>query len=302
MVDDKKLRDRLAAAKAQDEAILQSIGDGLVVADAEGNFIFFNEPAQRILGIGAVKSGAKSWSEVYGVYYSDDLKTKVETDNVPLVRAIHGETFDKMDIFIKNPELPHGVYITVTGRPMRDQNGKILGGVIVFRDTTHDKEIDKAKTEFVSLASHQLRTPLSAINWYTEMLLNGDAGAISPDQKQYLNEVAHANQRMVELVNSLLNVSRIDLGTFAVEPEITNVIEIAQSVAKELVPQITQKRLVIKEFYDPNTPTLKADPKLLRIIFQNLLSNAVKYTPEKGTVSVSIALELQEVVAFFLKF
>lgn len=147
--------------------------------------------------------------------------------------------------------------------------------------------IDKAKTEFVSLASHQLRTPLSAINWYTEMLLAGDAGKVTDEQRGFLDQVAQSNKRMVALVSSLLNVSRIDLGTFAVDPVPTKFAEVADSVLFELTPQITEKKLEIKKFYDPQLPLIPADPKLLRIIFQNLLSNAVKYTTE-GSVTLTI--------------
>ena len=92
-------------------------------------------------------------------------------------------------------------------------------------DVTKEKEIDKAKTEFVSLASHQLKTPLTSINWYAEMLLDGDVGPLNADQKKYIQEMYESNQRMVDLVNSLLNVSRIELGTFSVEPVPTNIID-----------------------------------------------------------------------------
>jgi len=93
---------------------------------------------------------------------------------------------------------------------------------------------------------------------------------------------------MVDLVNALLNVSRIDLGTFAIEPESIEIKKIAESVLKELIPQTKQKQTKITEEYDEDLPTIQADPKLIRIIFQNLLSNAVKYTPKGGEIFLSI--------------
>lgn len=153
--------------------------------------------------------------------------------------------------------------------------------------------VDKAKTEFVSLASHQLRTPLSAINWYTEMLLAGDAGKITDDQRGFLDQIAQSNKRMVALVSSLLNVSRIDLGTFAVDPVPTNFTQVADSVLSELAPQIGEKKLIINKNYDPQLPLIPADPKLLRIILQNLLSNAVKYTAE-GSITLTIKQLVKE--------
>jgi len=133
-----------------------------------------------------------------------------------------------------------------------------------------------------------LRTPLSAVNWYTEMLLAGDAGKINKTQKQYLKEVYNSNKRMVELVNALLNVSRIDLGTFAIHPELCDIKKIADSVLSELTHAIEAKKMKIKKSYDKKLPKMNVDQKLIRIIFQNLLTNAIKYTPEGGKVFVSI--------------
>lgn len=149
--------------------------------------------------------------------------------------------------------------------------------------------VDQAKTEFVSLASHQLRTPLSAINWYSEMLLSDDAGKLNPQQKEFVDEIAHGNKRMVQLVNSLLNVSRIDLGTFAVEPEPTDLGEILKSVLEELKPHIVDKKIIVKLTCPNDLPVAHVDPKLVRIVIQNLLSNAVKYNREGGTIEVLLS-------------
>ena len=174
--------------------------------------------------------------------------------------------------------------------------GKIVGTILVFRDITVEKEIDQMKTEFVSLASHQLRTPLSTINWYAEMLLAGDAGKINKEQKEYLQEIYIGNQRMVELVNSLLNVSRIELGTFAVDPEMASLKEMAESVFDELKPQITEKKMQITKKYDKKLSKVNVDTKLMRIVFQNLLTNAVKYTGEKGKINLEIKRRVKDIM------
>lgn len=172
---------------------------------------------------------------------------------------------------------------------MRD--GKVFAYVATEEDITPMKEIDKAKTEFVSLASHQLRTPLSAINWYAEMLLAGDAGVVNEEQKKYLDEIYRGNHRMVELVNALLDVSRLELGTFSVEPEQTDIAELARSVIQEQAPQIHARRQNFSENISEDIPEMSVDPKLLRMVFQNLLSNAVKYTPEEGSVTFELSVD-----------
>ncbi len=171
--------------------------------------------------------------------------------------------------------------------PIREGN-LTLFYVSLCQDITQRKEIDRAKTEFVSLASHQLRTPLSAIRWYSEMLLSKYVGDLNEKQRQYVKEIYAGNLRMVELVNALLNVSRIDLGTFAMEPEPVNLVEICQSVLKELNPQIMEKKQVIEEVFTDAPEVYIADPKLIRIVFQNFLSNSVKYTQPEGRITAEI--------------
>ena len=184
----------------------------------------------------------------------------------------------------------------------KDDKGKVLGVFAAARDVTASKKaaeliestnkdlraLDTAKDEFVSIASHQLRTPLTALKGYTGMLLDGDAGPISDKQREYLGEIKDANDRMITLITALLNVSRVDLGVFLVEPEPVNFEEVAQSVLMELENDIKYKKLLIKTTFEKNLPLLNADPKITRMIFQNLLSNAVKYTPAEGSISLNM--------------
>lgn len=181
--------------------------------------------------------------------------------------------------------------IRVTSKLTRNEAGQpeMLEGT--YQDITKEQEVDQAKTEFVSLASHQLRTPLSAINWYSEMLLSGDSGKLNQQQQELMQQVADSNRRMIDLVGSLLNVSRIDLGTFAVDPVPTDFKAVAESVLGELQAPIATKNLKVTTWYAPELPLIPADPKLLRMVFQNLLSNAVKYTPEKGEIRLAVGPE-----------
>lgn len=165
------------------------------------------------------------------------------------------------------------------------ENGKSMGMAIIF-DVTEQKLLDKAKTEFVSLASHQLKTPLATTKWYTEMLTSGDLGELLPKQKEYIDRLHAANDNMIELVDVLLNVSRIEMGSLAVEVKPTNVEELSESVLLELNPLIEKKRINIIKKYNNCLTNVKSDPKLLRIVIQNLISNAVKYTPEDGTINI----------------
>lgn len=155
-------------------------------------------------------------------------------------------------------------------------------------DITEEHEIDQAKSEFVSLASHQLRTPLSSINWYSELLLGGDTGKLNKQQYEYISEVDRANTRMVDLINSLLNVSRLELGTFVLEAEDLNLKDCSEQIIKEIKIKSDEKKQQLNVVFKQDTPNIIFDKKYLEMLYQNLLSNAVKYTPEKGKIDLIV--------------
>ncbi len=169
-----------------------------------------------------------------------------------------------------------------TGRPV-----KMAG---VNWDITKETEMDQAKSEFVSLASHQLRTPLTAINWYAEMLLAGDAGKLNKEQKKFLDSIFESNQRMITLVNAFLNVSRLEIGTYVIKPEPIEVEPFLASVIDELQAEMREKSLKLTQQVDGKPLIFLADRTLLRMVFQNLISTAIKYTPKGGSIDVRVAL------------
>lgn len=276
----------IEAEKNKTESILRSIGDGVFVVDENFKITMFNKTSEIITGFSANEVLDKKYFDVLN--FVDENDPTIQNDDF-IKRAIATGTLQSMPA--------HTMVVTKSGEkipvadsasPLKNTTGEVIGCVVVFRDISHEYEIDKAKTEFVSLASHQLRTPLSSVNWYAEMLLLGDAGKISTRQKEYLNEIYLGNQRMIELVNSLLNVSRLEMGTFLVEPQKTNILKMANEVIKELAPRSLERNIKIKKDYDKELPEINVDPKLMRIVFQNLLSNSIKYTPPKGKIELKI--------------
>lgn len=277
----------LGQARAKEEAILASIGDGVMACNKDGRVMLFNRVAEVLTGFSA--------KEAIGRHYSQTMKFVKDGSGKPSNDFI-GEAIAKQQVTTMSGNT---LLIRKDGRktPVADSAAPIhgasvgfVGCVVVFRDVTRERAVDKAKNEFVSLASHQLRTPLTTVSWFSERLLGGNVGALNDKQKEYLDEVYKGNQRMVVLVNALLNVSRLELGTFVVEPEPTDVVQLARQMIDELKPQIDQRHLKFTERHAEKLPLLNADPKLLGMVFQNLLSNAVKYTPDKGSVSIDLRL------------
>jgi len=171
---------------------------------------------------------------------------------------------------------------------MRNLKDPARRGLATIFDVSEQKKLDQAKTEFVSLASHQLRTPVATVKWYTDMLLSGDIGELSAKQKDYIDRVYKVNENMIDLVDTLLNVSRIEIGTVQPDLKPTNAIELAENVLIELSALIGEKHINIVKQYNDNLKNIESDPKLLRMVIQNLITNAVKYTPEGGTVTITL--------------
>ncbi len=177
---------------------------------------------------------------------------------------------------------------------VRDKNGKALKAYGVNWDITQEEELNRTKTEFISLASHELRTPMTTVRWYAEMLLHGDMGNLNAKQKDYIQTIADGNIHLVNIVNALLDVSRMELGTLATKMERTDLSKILEQMKTEFHPLMTKKELQYHASMDPSIPEVSMDPKFIEIILQNLLGNAVKYTPNKGAVTLSINLDTQK--------
>ncbi len=277
---------------------LEGISDQVIISDSDGIVLYANEALQDITGFSpqealGKKAGSKHlWGGNMEKVFYEKMWHRIKIEK----KTFKGE--------LKNKKKDGTLYQAVSSiSPIVDEMGNVVFFVAIERDVTKERQIDQAKTEFVSLASHQLRTPLSSINWYTEMLLSGDAGKLNAEQTDYLKEVYQGSHRMVDLVNSLLNISRLELGTFEVNPVPTEIKEVSQDVIQELQPMIQERRITVKEDYSHDLGKVNVDKRLIRIIFQNLLSNAVKYTPEKGVVEVGIKLrktgeEMGDIMAF----
>ena len=128
------------------DAIIRSMGDGVAVVDAEARFTLFNPSAERILGIGMTDRPPEEWTGLYGVFYPDGT-TPVPAAELPLVRAVRGESVEDMELFIRNANVPDGVYISVNASPVRDESGKVVGGVSVFRDVSERRMQEEALTQ-----------------------------------------------------------------------------------------------------------------------------------------------------------
>jgi PAS domain S-box-containing protein len=170
-------------------------------------------------------------------------------------------------------------------------DGKLRGRLYGFRDVTQERELDRLKTEFVSQVSHELRTPLTAIKGFTDLLIEGEAGEINEEQQEYLGIVQNNVDRLVTLINDLLDISRIESGRVQLKLESVPLGAIVESVAATMRPLVEGKNQSLAVAVDPALPPVRADRDRITQVVTNLVSNAYKYTPAGGALRVEASRE-----------
>ncbi len=289
---------QLILQKIRDDAVLSSIGDGLIVildVDKGGKIVYANKVFEEMTGWKLKEIINRKITEVLP---REDKEGKIVSFKKRIVtKVLAGEKvvadLTQPFYYIRKDKSKFPVASVITPIIF---NKQIIGAVETFRDISKESEADKAKTEFASLVSHQLRTPFSTINWYVELLLSKDVGSLNEKQTQYLQEIYKASKRMVALINVLLSVSRIEMGMSLVEEKSTDMISLAKVILNEFEPEIKEKGLKIEKTFNKNIPQILADSKQLTMIFQNLLSNAIKYTLKGGKVRLGIGLKGKEIM------
>jgi signal transduction histidine kinase len=185
------------------------------------------------------------------------------------------------------------VILELSTRPIW-QGGQIVGIQGIARDITERKELERLKSDFISTVSHELRTPLTSIKGYVDLVLAGDVGPLTPEQKEFLTIVSQNTTRLTELINDLLEIERLESGRIEFEFDELDLAEVLENVARSLHVNAEQKGL---EFLTeiPSGLKVRGDRDSLTQVFLNLLSNAIKYTPA-GTVELRAHQEDDTVV------
>jgi PAS domain S-box-containing protein len=289
-----KQTEELKEKGAKDQALLSSIGEGIVVTDRNGLVELINYQAEQMVGWKQEEVVGRKWYEVAPLVDEKGNIIPGEKRATQKVLVMGKPVASDSNFYVRKDGTKFQVGTTAAPVIL---DGKTVGVIAVFRDITHEKEVDKAKTEFVSLASHQLRTPLSAIKWYAEMLGNGDAGPLSPEQADFVKCMYQSNERMIELVNSLLNISRIESGRIRIDPVPTDLGELVKQLIAELQPKIVGKKHKMVISVHPELPKINVDPRMIRQVYMNLLTNSIKYTPEGGTISIFISRKNEEIIS-----
>jgi PAS domain S-box-containing protein len=280
------------------QLILGSMGDGVAVADAAGKFVLFNSSAEHVLGLGATDGDPQQWPETYGLFYPDQ-KTPFPANEVPLTRAVRGESVDSVEIFVRHAKRPEGVPICVTGRPLRDPNGTLRGGVVVFHDMTLQKlsedalllakeqaeRTSKFKDQFLSTMSHELRTPLNAVLGFSDLLADPRYGALNERQQRYVTHIHSGGEHLLKLINDILDLSKIEAGRMELTKEDVNITGAFAEVISSLYPLASKKSHVLLQQAESEWH-VRADSMRFKQVLVNLVGNAIKFSLDKGRIEL----------------
>lgn len=269
--------------KANLEAILESIADGVIVADSQNEVDIANLPACNILGIPRNQLLGKSINELLGLY-GQFGESWIYTINDWAKNADRIEQWT----YLADQLAIEDKFVSVHLSPVLSDN-QFYGTVSIFRDITRDVEVDKLKSEFVSTVSHELRTPMTSIKGYADLMLMGAAGPMTEPQSQYLQVIKNNADRLHMLVNDLLDISRIETGKTGLDLRPLDVPQIIDQVVKGHVNgriQHESRTLQVKTEIAPSLPLVNADHARITQILTNLLDNALNYTPDNGKIII----------------
>ncbi len=269
-----RLIDELATDRNRFDAVLNGVSEGVMLVDEQNRILFANPAALRNMHLP---------EDVLLADYDADLFLPVpSTKSRELVaRMAKGEKLDPVQV--ERDGRTWGVSIN----PIYDNTGQFIGVAQVQRDITDAARVDRMKTEFISLVSHELRTPLTSIKGYVELVLEGDTGPINEMQQRFLETARNSSDRLVSLINDLLDVSRIESGKIQLEQGVLNLHRTIANVIEPMKLTAKQRELTVHLNSAPHLPPAWADRDRVTQILTNLLSNAFKYSRPGGEVEVS---------------
>ena len=273
--------DRVRAEAERDKtaAIVSSFSDGLILLDYKDNIFSINPAAEELLGLKEKE------------FIGKPLKSIIPSVKITKARAIMSVFGDGLKAIYRQPVKLADNLITEISVIMLTSAGKDMGHLIILHDITREKMVEKMKTDFVSLAAHQLRTPLSIIKWSISMLTKGDFGKLNKKQDEVVRNTFQSNERLISLVNNLLNVTRMEDGRYLYKRAKADMREIISAVLNTNKDEFEKRGIIIEYKRPVDFPEIMIDSEKIKIVIQNLVDNATKYSPRARKIKINLQKE-----------
>jgi protein-histidine pros-kinase len=271
----------LRASEARFRRLLEAAPDGIVTVDRDGRIVLANAQAEQLFG-----------------YRPGELTGQLIDRLLPEHPRAHDRAVPVPTAELRNRPLGSGTDLTgrrkdgsefpaaVSLSPMESEGGSLV--IAVVRDVSRERELDRLKDDFVATVSHELRTPLTSIVGFADLLLAGDGGVLSETARRYLEIIVGNSERLMAIINDLLDVSRLEAGQLVLEPKPLDLAATVRTVTTGFAPQLTAKEQTLRLHLPDDLPPVWADPTRVAQILANLVSNAHKYTPAGGAIAVVV--------------
>lgn len=279
----------IAYEKSRLNTIIKSISDGVLVINRVGEVVYFNYAALKFLNISELKIGDAAISKLPNKIL--ELITKILAEEKILLK-----TFTTQIELLPNNEL----VIEAACTPVPHPDGSIAGVVIVISNISEFKKIEQVKSQFISMVAHELKTPLAAVQGFLNIMLDNSITIEKAKEKDYLTRSVIRLNGLKDLVNDLLDISKMELKTKQREIEDIQLHEIINSTVQFLELEIQKKNISIDVAIEKDLPIIKADQNEITRMITNLLSNAIKYNKERGKIFIA-ALAKKNYVSIEIK-
>ncbi|MBK7256149.1 MAG: PAS domain S-box protein [Ignavibacteria bacterium] len=285
--------EKLIAEKKRAEAIVDNMRDAIIVLDENNDLILMNNVGSELLGLSGKEVIGKSASSIAD---SNNLFKNIFEEKDKLQDVFSGENKNYLRIINKDKE----EFYLRDYTDVLDANGNRIGVIIVLKNVTGFKELDEIKSGFVATVSHELKTPLAAINMSLRLLNDSRIGELNAEQKKLTEEMKNEIRRLLKMVNELLNLSKIESGGEAYNYQFISVDELIDASVTPMLMQFEQNKVEFNFKIEKNLPKLKIDVNKIAWVIINLLNNAVRYTKTEGKITLSVSRE-KEFIKFSLK-
>jgi PAS domain S-box-containing protein len=297
VTDQVRTQESLAELAAERTAVLGNIAEGVIIVDGYGRISFVNDAAARIHGAGHLGVSPDQWPETYNLLTVDGEPYPPE--ELPLTRAFkHRETVRDAEWLIRRPD---GTVVHAQGSaaPVVEASGEALGAVLTVRDVTEQrrreaereglleerdraleelKEAMRHRSRFYASMSHELRTPINAIIGYNELLMDGIYGPVPDNQRAAMERAGRAARHLLELVNDILDLSKIEAGKITIQREPVDIVALVEDLRATMEPLARSHDVDIRFHFGAGCDRpVRTDPRRLRQILMNLISNAIRY-------------------------
>jgi signal transduction histidine kinase len=268
-------------------SILDSLTSGILAVDLDGRVLFITAALCKRLGIDRDAWLGRPAAGLFG-----PANPRISAKRAPLFRL--NPRRDGAKIEYREIECTDGtrtMHLREDSSPLYDEAGKVAGRLFAYHDRSWEKTIDQMKSEFISVASHELRTPMTAIKGSVDLILGGCVGEVSTEAKELLDVAHSACERMIRLINNILDLSKIEAGQIQLRLESIDVATIVDRSLRYLNTLAAQAGITLKPNFQSGLPQVEADRDRIEQVITNLVSNAIKFSPPKGEVEIALSAD-----------